>query len=161
MPGIGDSPNLAQWIARAINEGASQRATMATAREAGFTFSDSRFRSVWHAVTDSARRSAEIEQLSPFRRPPESLFTPWSYGRPDEYVYSVSIFVRDTASGVIIEMPSRMHYGRIVSPQKAINDIMARATEGIEGSPDYPGLEVQGVQLTGLYKTVDDTEEVA
>ncbi len=157
-PGAG---GLAGFISRAITAGMSQRGAMAAAREAGASFADARFRSLWRTTSNAIARRGEVMGLPGHRRPGEDLFTAWPTRKGTGWSYQVTVTVRDRATGMVMTMPSMVTYDRRVSVNKAINDATARAGAGINGSPDYPGLQVEGGYLTGLYQQVElEAEDV-
>lgn len=134
---------------------------MAAAREAGARFGDTTFRNLWHATRSAIERRADIMSLPGHRRPTVDQFAPWQTRSGAGFTYQVTVTVRDTATGMVMSMPSAVTYDRRVSINKAINDATARATSGMEGSPDYPGLRVEGGYLTGLYAQVPFEDEGA
>lgn len=159
VPGSG---GLAGFISRAIREGFSQRAAIAAAREAGASFADVRFRALWRAATAAIERRADVMGLPGHRRPGVDVFQPWPTRKGTGFSYQVTVTIRDTATGLVMNQPSLVTYDRRVSVNKAIADARQRAAAGVEGSADYPGLKVEGGYLTGLYEQVPfEQEDVA
>lgn len=151
--------NLIGMIARALGEGSSARSAMSAARAAGARFSDSRFRQLWQSTASALERRSAIDSLPANRIPDSSLFQPFPTRTPGGYRYQVTVTVRDSTTGDVMQMPSAVIYDRAVSPGKAVRDAVERASSGIHGSADYPGLQVEGGYLSGLYQDTPWDEE--
>lgn len=154
----GAGANPAGWIQRAIREGWSRTRALGEFRQAGGAMRTQRWYQLWSTVHAAVERRAQIAGLPPRRIPGPDQFAPWPTRTPGRFAYQANVFVRDRGTGVRMTMPSTIVYRRPVSPAKFIAEVMERATEGVEGSDDYPDLVVEGATLAGLYEMVEITE---
>lgn len=149
IPGAG----LVGWIADALSEGISQRATIRTLRDAGFKFGDAKFRSIWGQTRASMGAIEQVQGITGSSLPRDDQYSEWGTLRGRGFATHITYTRREKGitevqTGSFLHMTNEPH-----TPDEAF-DAMFRTFEEPEDADKKYDFEVLGGLVTGIYKQV-------